>query len=664
MLGGLFVLALTLLAWPLRRKLPERVSVADTYLTVADLLAAAGTDAYEERRQAVTRSLNTSYDLILARRARCHGRSGAMVRLLAQLNVVIPLVEAAPAVHVRRSPLPDAIPAAVRELADDVEESRTGGAEPELPAPDSPSTRAVDSALRHAAAVVRNADAYIVDDRLGRPAALAVRIRRATRSVLLSETSWRYGLRLALCIGLAQALTSLVSVDRSYWVALTVTFVLKPDFGSVFSRAVLRAVGTAAGLVIAAPVLAEVPIGWWDVPVMVLLAPLIPALTVKGYAFQTAAITPVILLLSDLLNHRGVALVQPRLVDSLIGCVIVLVAGYLLWPESWHTRIGHRLADAVTDLADYVGSAFDTGDDGDGVPHPDQAERARARRLIYRDLSSIRSEFQRALTEPPPVGARAAAWLPLVVAIERIVDATTAARVRVNHGAPEPAPRRWPTSGSSCANCRNGCGRPRCWWECAPNCRATRKGCWSRCARRWRRHGRSPHHNRRGTWERDGSGHMCRVPAAAARGCAPVLGSGRVVPGATALQALHLAAVAFGRAARAPVADRHLDHRFPRRRGGLLSTKHSAATGGPTRFFTMRDTTTIRSRPPCRSRTSSPTCRVCAGLARSPLTLTCPARQAAAACERVLVSRTDQIQLSTRTLPPPAVSHRKPCIRL
>ena len=167
-------------------------------------------------------------------------------------------------------------------------------------------------------------------------------------------------------------------MDRSYWVALTVTFVLKPDFGSVFSRAVLRAVGTAAGLVIAAPVLAEVPIGWWDVPVMVLLAPLIPALTVKGYAFQTAAITPVILLLSDLLNHRGVALVQPRLVDSLIGCVIVLVAGYLLWPESWHTRIGHRLADAVTDLADYVGSAFDTGDDGDGVPHPDQAERARA----------------------------------------------------------------------------------------------------------------------------------------------------------------------------------------------------------------------------------------------------------------------------------------------
>ncbi|CAM5633320.1 Inner membrane protein YccS OS=Streptomyces lavendulae subsp. lavendulae OX=58340 GN=yccS2 PE=4 SV=1 [Streptomyces lavendulae subsp. lavendulae] len=51
----------------------------------------------------------------------------------------------------------------------------------------------------------------------------------------------------------------------------------------------------------------------------------------------------------------------------------------------------------------------------------------------------MRSEFQRALTEPPPTGPRAAAWWPLVVAVERIVDATTAARVRVNHGAAPPA---------------------------------------------------------------------------------------------------------------------------------------------------------------------------------------------------------------------------------
>ncbi|MFI6486957.1 FUSC family protein [Streptomyces sp. NPDC050564] len=431
--GGLLVLALALLAWPLRSGVPERAAVASTYRTVADLLAASGTDAYDDLRVTVTQSLNQSYDVVLARRAFRHGRSPDFVRLLAQLNAVTPVVEAAPAAHQYGKPLPAEIPAAVRHLAEAVETGYTGPIGLRLPTPSNETARAVDHALRHAADVVtaRSPDAQPVDDRLGRPAALRVRAVRAARNVLLSGASWRYGLRLALCIGLAQVLVSIIPVPRSYWVTLTITFVMKPDFGSVFSRALLRALGTVAGLVVAAAVLTVVPRGWWDVPVLLVLGPLIPAFTPRGYGYQTAAITPVILLLSDILNHQGTALLVPRLVDSLMGCAIALVAGYLLWPESWHTRVGERLADAVADTAGYVELAF-----GAGI---DPASRARARRRLYRDLSAIRAEFQRALTEPPPIGPRAAAWSPLVVAVERMVDATTAARVRVKEGAPEPS---------------------------------------------------------------------------------------------------------------------------------------------------------------------------------------------------------------------------------
>jgi uncharacterized membrane protein YccC len=443
--GGLLVLVLALLAWPLRSGVPERAAVAATYRTVAELLSvcaneeaheATGSgraDAYDRARHAVTQSLNQSYDLVLARRARHHGRSPDLTRLLAQLNAITPVVEAAPAVHQTGKPLPDEIPAAVRHLADAVETGYTGPIGLDLPAPASETARAVDHALRHAAGVVtdRAPDPRALDDRLGRPASLRDRATGAARDVALSAASWRYGLRLALCIGIAQALVSIVPVPRSYWVALTITFVLKPDFGSVFSRALLRALGTVAGLAVAAAVLTVVPRGWWDVPVMLALAPLIPALTPRGYGYQTAAITPVILLLSDVLNHQGTGLLVPRLVDSLMGCAIALVAGYLLWPESWHTRVGDRLADAVADTARYVESAFGAG--------TEPAARARMRRRLYRDLSAIRTEFQRALTEPPPTGRRAAAWWPLVVAVERIVDATTAARVRIRHGAESPS---------------------------------------------------------------------------------------------------------------------------------------------------------------------------------------------------------------------------------
>jgi len=441
--GGLLVLLLALLAWPLRSGVPERTAVANTYRTVADLLTTCGDDptaGYDAARQAVTQSLNQSYDLVLARRARHHGRNPELTRLLAQLNAITPVVEAAPAVHQSGRSLPPGIRDAVRNLAHAVETGYTGPIGLDLPTPTSETARAVDHALRHAAEVVTapDVDPRGIDDRLGRPAALRIRAARAARNVLLSSGSWRYGLRLALCIGLAQVLVSTVPVPRSYWIALTITFVLKPDFGSVFSRALLRALGTVAGLVIAAAVLSVVPRGWWDVLVLLLLAPLIPALTPRGYGYQTMAITPVILLLSDILNHQGTALLLPRLVDSLIGCGIALIAGYLLWPESWHTRVGDRLAEAVADTAGYVESAFGTQAGAAGV-ETDPAARARMRRRLYRDLSVIRTEFQRALTEPPPTGRLAAGWLPLVVAVERIVDATTAARVRVRHGAPPPS---------------------------------------------------------------------------------------------------------------------------------------------------------------------------------------------------------------------------------
>ncbi|MBT1092666.1 hypothetical protein DMH26_25060 [Streptomyces sp. WAC 05379] len=434
--GGLLVLLLALLAWPLRSGVPERAAVADTYRKVAALLTAVDGDTqdYDDARHAVTQSLNQSYDIVLAHRARHHGRSPELARLLAQLNAITPVVEAAPAARLSGIRLPPEIPEAVRHLASAVETGYTGPIGLKTPVPATETARAVDHALRHAAEVVAtpDVDPRGIDDRLGRPAALSIRAARAARNVALSAASWRYGLRLALCIGIAQVLVSITAVPRSYWVALTITFVLKPDFGSVFSRALLRALGTVAGLVIAAAVLAEVPRGWWDVPVLLILAPLVPALTPRGYGYQTAAITPVILLLSDVLNRQGTGLLLPRLVDSLIGCAIALVAGYLLWPESWHTRVGDRLAGAVEDTARYVEAAF-----GPGAVDP--AARARMRRGLYRDLSAIRTEFQRALTEPPPTGRRAAAWWPLVVAVERIVDATTAARVRVRHGAAPPS---------------------------------------------------------------------------------------------------------------------------------------------------------------------------------------------------------------------------------
>lgn len=77
---------------------------------------------------------------------------------------------------------------------------------------------------------------------------------------------------------------------------------------------------------------------------------------------------------------------------------------------------------------------------------------------------------------------------------------------------------------------------------------------------------------------------------------------------------------------------------------------HSAAIGAPTLLVTMRTTSTIRSVPATRTRTSSPIRTGCAALTETPLTRTWPARAAVAALDRVLKSRTAHVQLSTRAV--------------
>lgn len=476
LLGAALILAMALLAWPARSRVPERTAVVQAYRETANLLEAAGGADWSLARTRLTAALDHAYDLLLSRRALAPGRSRGMVRLIALLGALTPLVEVAPAVHAAGGHLGAGLAGEVRVIAVAVDSRRPLPALPGHPAEPAPGEaadpveRAAAAALLHAREVLAGGYQDGAPTPVLRPAPLRLRLRDRTREVLLSADSWHYGLRLALCLGLAQTLVSTVTVPRSYWVPLTVTFVLKPDFGSVFSRAVLRALGTVVGLVLAAAVLETVPRGGWEAPVVAVLAAALPMVSRRSYGLQTVVMTPLILILSDLLSHQGVHLIAPRLLDSLLGCAIVLVAGYALWPESWHSRVGARLADAVDDVARYLECAFAGEGDGGGgggavsvggadtaplpgvvfppaVPAPAvpaaaavPGSRARLRRRLYRDLAGVRTEFQRALGEPPPVGARAAAWWPLVVAVERVIDASTATAVRTEQGAEPPRP--------------------------------------------------------------------------------------------------------------------------------------------------------------------------------------------------------------------------------
>lgn len=233
--------------------------------------------------------------------------------------------------------------------------------------------------------------------------------------------------RLALCMGLAYAVIYATSMTRGYWIALTVALVMKPDLGSVFARGVQRSVGTVAGAAIGAGAVLLPAGGPWEVVIIAVLAFLLPAAMGRSYLWQAVVLTPlVILLIRTISDHEtALSLGGYRILMTVIGSAIVVVAGYLVWPSARHCRVAGPFATALGQLADYAGAI----DAGSG---PEIETRLRAQ--CYRSLSDVRVSVQRTLAEPPPAGREAWAWVPVVSSAERVWDRIT--DVSASHDGP------------------------------------------------------------------------------------------------------------------------------------------------------------------------------------------------------------------------------------
>jgi hypothetical protein len=163
---------------------------------------------------------------------------------------------------------------------------------------------------------------------------------------------------------------------------------------------------------------------------MALAAAVLPWARAANFGLFSVFQTPLVILLLDISRPGGAQLVAARLVDTLIGCAIVLVLGYLVWPQTWRAPLDDALRAAALALEAFVDAAFT------GSP----VERRRARRRSYRALTELQTQLQRRLAEPPPISTRAAAWWPVIVQLERTSDAVTEAVIATRGGEPAPDP--------------------------------------------------------------------------------------------------------------------------------------------------------------------------------------------------------------------------------
>jgi len=175
------------------------------------------------------------------------------------------------------------------------------------------------------------------------------------------SSTFRHALRLAAASAIAGVLASAFHLTRGYWIPMTVVVVLKPNFGGTLHRAVQRITGTVAGALLAALFLWFINDTWWLLAILAVLSFATLTLRWANYVAFSLALTPMIMVMLDLAHPGTVTDSFLRILHTIIGGVLAIVAGYLLFPLWERSKLPSQIAEAYLTTSLFLQALFALG---------------------------------------------------------------------------------------------------------------------------------------------------------------------------------------------------------------------------------------------------------------------------------------------------------------
>jgi len=219
-------------------------------------------------------------------------------------------------------------------------------------------------------------------------------IAEIRNSLSFRSSSFRHALRLGAATTLGALLASAVHISRGYWIPMTVVLVLKPNFGGTLRRSVQRVTGTVLGALVAALLISFCSDSWLLVLGVALLAGATFTLRNRNYGLFAMALTPLVMLMLDL-AHPGTATDSfLRIFHTMIGSLLALLCGYLLFPALEISRFPVQVAAAFRAEAAFL-RAF-----GDLVHGKQKRPMSEFRQDAAVAVSNAATASERLLAEP------------------------------------------------------------------------------------------------------------------------------------------------------------------------------------------------------------------------------------------------------------------------
>jgi len=183
-------------------------------------------------------------------------------------------------------------------------------------------------------------------------------VNRVTQHLTWHSPVLRFGLRLAITTAIVIA--EMLHLERLYWVILTIVLIMQSGYVATRTKITARMLGTIFGLILGTWI---VLLGF-PVCLLVVIAMFLSVVSFSvfaiHYSLAITGITAILIILFQLLFQHGVEMVVlPRFLGTALGCILVLVANSLLWPQWQSCRLDTFVTETTATYGELVLKLFD-----------------------------------------------------------------------------------------------------------------------------------------------------------------------------------------------------------------------------------------------------------------------------------------------------------------
>jgi len=216
-------------------------------------------------------------------------------------------------------------------------------------------------------------------------------------NLTFASPSFRHAIRIGVTSALAVLIAHLLNLPHGYWLPLTVVVIMAPDYGGSFLvRSLQRGVGTTLGGLFAAFLLLHIHDEMLILALLLIFTMLAISLLTINYALFVFFLTPLIVTMYSLSGKVGWQISYDRVLDTIIGIALTLIAGGVFFPFWERNVYANRFSNMLIVMAKYLDALLPKLEDDksqlSGFPE--------LNREIELVAVAANSSFQQALNQP------------------------------------------------------------------------------------------------------------------------------------------------------------------------------------------------------------------------------------------------------------------------